>query len=74
MDTCDMLELHQPCLARRLRDGFDRDACRLGEFREDVRIEGFLEEAAVNPDFQRFFLRLQDRRHAEGRRSRHACA
>ena len=60
-----LFELHQPGLAGRLGDRFDRDAGRLGEFREDVLVEGFLEVAAIDADLQRLVLRPQDRRHGE---------
>ena len=47
-----LFELHQPGFAGRLGDRFHRDTGRLGEGREDVLVERFLEIAAVDADLQ----------------------
>ena len=60
-----LLELHQPGLAGRLGDRFDLDAGLLGEFREDVLVEGILEVAAIDADLQALRRVHPDRRESQ---------
>ena len=65
-----LLQLDEPCLAGRLRHGFDGDAGRLGEFGEDVLVEAIFEIAAIDADLERLVLRPQHVRHRQHRRAR----
>jgi hypothetical protein len=60
-----LFKLDKPGFAGRFGNGFDRDARRLGEFREDVLVERILEITTIDADFQRLVLRAQDRWHGE---------